>query len=474
MQPARAKDSKSWKWRIGLFLLLALGLVVAVVVFMFTAMDYSLRRQLADGSTLRIVDVSFGTDHSYHEAQPKAWQLAMGKKLPYLVAARLGWWFRGGSSIAQGGYGGVTNLLLFFTHEGAGKMRPASRKSYRVIVFDDQGNSFEGEANGEAGGPDSTDTHFHFLNAASFDAYPRRCKTIGVRFLQDQKDGKAGETIAEFHIPNPHPGSFPAWFPEPVPDVKHAGDLSATLMEFTTGLSRDHPEGAARENEESMTRLALHLGDAPNCPWKPMMLEVSDATDNRWLPYSPATRTRENASDYTLTFPGTLWPGEAAWKLRVELSRASGFEPEELWACGMPVSAEGSKMAGAHLSTFQMQTGNVATTSPEHPPGFSTNINGCSIHLETSEAKKARDASQAETLDVSLFMSAETISNDFRLTLVKITDEQGREVKIKSSTEWLREQSSYDLTAPPDTTRLHCTFAYHRSRFVEFVVAPKR
>jgi hypothetical protein len=178
-----------------------------------------------------------------------------------------------------------------------------------------------------------------------------------------------------------------------------------------------------------------------------------------------------------MTFPQTLWPGEAAWKLRIELSRTNGFEPEELWtATGLPVPAEDSNLAAAASSvvrsSLQANTPPVGLTNS--PSVFSTNINGCSIRLELGRTKASGGKSEQSSSDITLSVSIEQIPNDVRLNLVSVSDENGRTVRIKSSNEWLRWGSSFHLTVPPDATRLDCTFAYHKSRFVEFVAAPKR
>ncbi len=89
------------KSRRALFLLLALGVVAAVVVWVRAATHYSLTRKLADGTTLRIVQASFGNELSYHEPKPQAWLLAIGRRLPFATASRLGWWFKGGDWCLQ-------------------------------------------------------------------------------------------------------------------------------------------------------------------------------------------------------------------------------------------------------------------------------------------------------------------------------------------------------------------------------------
>jgi len=481
MPREQAGASKSLKSRIALFLLLALAVVVAVVAWVRAATHYSLTRKLADGTTLRIVQTSFGNELSYHEPKPQPWMLAIGRRLPFATASRLGWWFKGGDWDSVTGPPEETNFGLFFTHDGPTTSTAPSRSHYHIVLFDEQGNSFDAPfAVRDSDGFNPTNKYFHSLEMQAFPLVPRHGKTIGLRFLSDPQNGKAGAVIAEFRIHNPHPGPFPAWTPEPLPDAKRAGSVVATLTDFTTGVSRVHPGQAASDNEPTITRLGLRLEEASqsNCSWKPHGLQVSDASGNLWMPFSPASSAAAHAGDgYVMAFPGTLWPGEAAWKLRIELSRADGFAPEELWtASALPMPPEGSNLSAFPSSTLRSSLlANTSSTGLSNSPSlFSTNINGCSIRLNLVRARAPGGKSEQSPVDVTLSVSVEQIPNDFRLSLVKVSDDKGRSVKIKSSSEWLRWGSSFHLDVPPEATRLDCTFAYHQSRFVEFLAAPNR
>jgi hypothetical protein len=152
----------------------------------------------------------------------------------------------------------ITNLVIYICHEGPGPVGVPSSKPYRAVAFDDEGNGFEVPFSGGAGRSDAANAHFHLLQGITFDAYPRHCKIIGVRILPDEKDAKDGTTLAEFHIPNPHPGPFPTWVPESMPDVKRAGEVVATLTEFTTGLSVAHPKTTARQEPRPTAICAIN------------------------------------------------------------------------------------------------------------------------------------------------------------------------------------------------------------------------
>ena len=167
-----------------------------------------------------------------------------------------------------------------------------------------------------------------------FPAFPRHGKTLVVRFLREEGKGKVYVPLMQFQIANPQPGPYPTWAAEPWPATKNVGDLAVTLTDLTTGLSESQPTRAALENEPVVTRLALDLEakGRTNCPWQVKGVEVSDATGNRWLSYlrDMKTKVHEQGVTRTMTLPGNLWPGESAWKMRVELSPTPDVPPDEL------------------------------------------------------------------------------------------------------------------------------------------------
>src|ERR1700722_6085906 len=65
--------------------------------------------------------------------------------------------------------------------------------------------------------------------------------------------------------------------------------------------------------------------------WDPIAIETSDATGNK-----PLMRhwnvSRDTNNDVMMKYQWGLWPGERAWKLRVEMSRTSGFTDAEIWS----------------------------------------------------------------------------------------------------------------------------------------------
>ncbi len=411
---------------------------------------------LGDGSVLKVEAISFGTNHYYHEAGPRDWQLAIGKRLPYALAASLGWHFD-----TKNGWMGITNsrgpstMAIFTAREGPGR---AASDRIRVVVLDENGNSRYGDPAGSSAGTDHlTPAHYHQMQSWFFPAFPRHGKTLVVRFLREEGKGKAYVPLMQFQIANPQPGPYPTWAAEPWPATKNVGDLAVTLTDLTTGLSESQPTRAALENEPVVTRLALDLEakGRTNCPWQVKGVEVSDATGNRWLSYlrDMKTKVHEQGVTRTMTLPGNLWPGESAWKMRVELSPTPDVPPDELTTLsGIALPGEGSSL----------------------PLSQATNLGGFCVRLQKIEREKPRaKAKRPGTLPVTIYFIAEGMPEDCRLSLVKVSDEQGRKVGIKSGGELQRWQNSFELAVAPDAVRVDCTFGVRKSRFVEFMAKPK-
>jgi hypothetical protein len=171
------------------------------------------------------------------------------------------------------------------------------------------------------------------------------------------------------------------------------------------------------------------------------------------VPWGSKTKAGPQAVTQTMTLSGNLWPGESAWKLRIELSPAPNVPPDELATLtDLPVPPEGSAL----------------------PLSQSTNMGQFSIRLQRVETKKpSAKAKNSATLPVTISYNAEGLPEDCHLSLVKVSDEHGRKVQINGSRELSRWGDSFDLAVPTNATRLNCAFGLRKSRFVEFIAKPR-
>jgi len=181
---------------------------------------------------------------------------------------------------------------------------------------------------------------------AEFPVIPRRSQMLQCNFYA----GNSLNPVASISFTNPLYGHFPEWKPEPVPAVKKAGDLEVRLENLMTGieLSGTPPilangkQGIGFHPAQSGIHLAtffdvsLTSARGTNEEWVVQSAELSDATGNVLASPSNVGSSGGNVSpmtfmgEYRLSLPGTLWPDEAAWRLKLELKRKSGFAPDEL------------------------------------------------------------------------------------------------------------------------------------------------
>ena len=64
--------------------------------------------------------------------------------------------------------------------------------------------------------------------------------------------------------------------------------------------------------------------------WQPVRITTSDASGNS-IENNGWSNGRDDNGDATMTYQWGLWPDQTPWKLRVEMSRTSGFNDDEVW-----------------------------------------------------------------------------------------------------------------------------------------------
>jgi hypothetical protein len=119
--------------------------------------------------------------------------------------------------------------------------------------------------------------------------------------------------------------------------------------------SRGRPVQAPAKGQDTVTGFDFSLRSArgTNEVWVLESAELGDATGNvissrsfmsSYLAFEGHARPQLTEwAAYTESITGTLWPDEAAWRLKLEFKRASGFAPEEIVTFkDVPVPAVGT------------------------------------------------------------------------------------------------------------------------------------
>ena len=155
-------------------------------------------RRMPDGSWLKIVSVSYGSDKFYQLPPAKPWQSFLLKHLPPSWSARLGLWQGNGG---VGPPAGWTNLVIVTVCKQA---TPASlTASPQMDVFDERGGHI-GTVPVGATGTDTDGKHWRQLVCWPLESdIPQDTKKLVLRFSELAADGKTRQQVAEFAIPNP-------------------------------------------------------------------------------------------------------------------------------------------------------------------------------------------------------------------------------------------------------------------------------
>ena len=441
------KSRSKWYWSA----VVAAGLVFIYGVLLFALPAAGPRLQvLPDGSTLSIASVSLTTNTTVTVAGVAGWRRRLFPLVPAQVRSRLGW-LAGGGSITLGGEPGQTNLVVALV--GQLKSR-TSLTAPRLQVRDEAGNWFDAVGNQGSMKSFAAAGGVVALEAWSVPMFPRRVRRLGLRVAA--QSGAEPQTVAEFTVPNPALRDYPVWRAEPLPNTQRSGDLEVTLRSWRA------ENGPAAGRQPTFTRAAFALGRTGGGDpgtWAVAALLVSDPTGNlrNAFEFSPLGVERTNLNEIVL--PGALWPGESAWKLRVELSPTAGFAPEDVVTlAGLP------RPAATNTALLN----------------WTTNLAGGRLKLIALSGEKS---TQPGNLNYAMLPGRVNLSVEAalspgaparRLRLVAVVDDAGRPVgEIAANADRSGLQAMYGFTPAAEARSLTITFALPASRFVEFLARPE-
>lgn len=340
------------------------------------------------------------------------------------------------------------------THSPVGAMR--------VAVADEQSNELDPGGNDTAGIEGNGERQY-WVN--EIPVFPRRGKEIHLRLIANNNDA-----FAELTIPNPAPGPYPVWEAQPLPVSATNNDLEVTLEKFRslqTVTNEDH-------TPRTECYFQLRENKRETFDWMPVLIEISDATGNHWTaswsagsyPFNlyPYNSSRENGLMRS-EFLGALWPGESAWKLRVEFKRTANFPESEL-------------LRISHIR--------IPTADELEEPHVQYEHNGASIELAAVIGKdvaweritRLNPGRKRDCITVQL--SGQIVSRNRQLTFVGATDDKGRPVKLETfrgpGTASNENIVPFSFVFHPleDATELNLVVAVSESRFVEFLAKPEQ
>ena len=333
--------------------------------------------------------------------------------------------------------------------------------NFQVLAYDKAATACVGNW---GGGHSQQIKNGMFVMGVQLDAFPRRDGKI---YLHITSNGPRGQQVAksEFVISNPARGSFPKWTPDPLPDTQSDGDLDVTLTKLNSGAHGFGGNAPANDPKNKAVFVAFHTEQkgVVVTNWQPVRIETSDATGNH-IVNSSWSNSRDDNGDATMTYQWGLWPDEPAWKLRVEFSKQSDFGTDEVWTVQDVPVKPGS----------QQDMWNYNGQNNRANPAFAeTDLNG--LHLKLFPVIQFTDQNYGNNGKPGGFrIEADQPLDGMQMTLVKATDEQGRDVQSYSGQGWGGNDRQLQFQDLRNAKTLNITIALHKSRFVEFTVKPEQ
>ena len=302
------------------------------------------------------------------------------------------------------------------------------------------------------------------------DAFPRRDSRM---ILRAMSYGQRGQQVSkeQFVVSNPARGLLAKWTPDPIPDTQSDGDLSVTLTKLVAGAQSPYNRGSGVAQNDPLNKCVQFDFDFQQkgqsvTNWRPVRVVTSDAAGNSIQGWVNDFRQNGQTSGYQ--YQQGLWPDEPAWKLRVEFSRISGFSDDEVWAVtNVPVQP------GTQQDVQDAWNSNWNSSGRTNPAFAETTVNG--IHVKLFPAIQYQDQNNGGGQSVSFSLKADPDpeSSGLRLTVLKITDDQGRELQNRGSS-WGSGNYQYQYSNARNVKTLNVTLVLHKSRFVEFTVKPTK
>lgn len=316
-------------------------------------------------------------------------------------------------------------------------------------------------------------------------AYPRWDKQFVLRIaspygqlLSDQK----------FLVANPKIQPFGEQTLDTIPVTKSDGDVSVTL---TNLMANAPPPPYARRKDSSPDDFAnrcVRIGydfkqnghSATN--WHPWLVTISDALNNR-----VQTRMEFQDNEFMLQhrsaygpppvyapidqykgnyFSPGLWPDEPAWKVRLEFTRNSGFNDDEiLTLTNLPVR---------HGTQEEWDTQWIWEPDKTDSSLGDYSINGIKLKLFPPLLVPDQWQTNETRLSVLLRPDRDPEQEGMRITLLEATDENGHDIGAGSAFVHAGYNCSFDFPREREIKSVNLKFALHKSRFVEFSVKPDK
>ena len=405
---------------------------------------------LPDGSVVRILAVTYGTNHVV--GRPLARFVA---RMPAAVQAGL-LYLLGKRAALQFSTTTSEPKLIIWLGRATNNAATPPASSYVTAFLADASGFISG---------DHASIYGWWSNPEQmqFGVIPRRDPVIAVNFFYHSPTGGVTR-CGTLPFANPLYGNFPQWRPEPVPATRRASDVAMTLEKVSTGHDQNssvradsndrvsHEFGTNRVDGQNSTVCFIRLQSLidSNQVWCVAGEEVSDATGNKARNTSLGWGSFEEG--YFSFEPG-LWPSESAWKLRCEIKRVRGFDSGD---------------------TFVFRDIPFGSLGATNVISCATNFSGVSVILDHTirRAPNTNSSWSSEELSQVQFTTA-GLTNGLHLDLLSARTDRGTNLDCGSWSSGDRQRTYNYRNVPLQAKTADFTFAVQRSRWVEFTVKPE-
>lgn len=405
---------------------------------------------LPDGSVVRILAVTYGTNHIV--GRPLARLVA---RMPQPVQA---WLVRLLGKRAAARFSTTTSepKLIIWLERATNNAASPPGSAYFTAFLSDASGFISG---------DHASMYGWWSNPEQmqFGVIPRRDPVIAVNFFYHSPTGGVSRRVS-LPFANPLYGAFHQWQPEPLPATRRVGDVAATLEKLSTSHDQNSTYRSAQDGRSilefgtnrvdgqntTVCFVQLHPLTNTNQTWVVASEEVADATGNKARNTSLGWGSYEQGY---FDFEPSLWPSESAWKLRCEIKRVRGFDPGETFVFhGIPL--------GGLDETNQLRC--------------ATNFSGVSVTLDHIIRRAPNTNSSWSSVDLSqVQFTAVGLSNGLHLDLLSARTDTGANLDCRSWSSAGGQQTYSYRNVPLEAKTVDFTFALQRGRWVEFTVKPE-
>jgi hypothetical protein len=307
-----------------------------------------------------------------------------------------------------------------------------------------------------------------------FSAFPRRGGKLHLKVVENS-NGEMEASEKPFLLRNPGHGPIAEWQPEPLPATKNDSDLSVTLTALALKDAAFNRAGS--DESDVMNRgveaiFHIERNGKTVTDWEPVSMITSDATGNSSATISSARNSWQSSlaqnnwkdDNDVFEYQYGLWPDEPAWKLNVEFSQKANFADDELWTIPTTALQRGTRQDFWNFR--QTRTSPVAAE---------TTING--VHLKLYPPKIFTDVNGDSNPQGGFYVQADRVLPEgMHLSLATLTDDHTNNIEHWEYTWNNNAQTTFrcEMRDIYGMTNLNITVALHRSRFVEFIVAPPK